>query len=61
MLLTRCMHLTARLSKALAAAAGTILAWNNSAMYAGILLGSALGGALRDAVRDALAGALGAA
>jgi predicted MFS family arabinose efflux permease len=36
----------ARLAQAFPSAAGTILAWNNSAMYAGILLGSALGGPL---------------
>jgi predicted MFS family arabinose efflux permease len=36
----------ARLALAFPAAAGSILAWNNSAMYAGILTGSALGGLL---------------
>jgi predicted MFS family arabinose efflux permease len=34
----------ARLALAFPAASGSILAWNNSAMYAGILTGSALGG-----------------
>ena len=34
----------ARLAAAFPAAGGTLLAWNNSAMYAGILVGSAAGG-----------------
>jgi MFS transporter, DHA1 family, purine base/nucleoside efflux pump len=35
-----------RLATVFPAASGSILAWNNSAMYAGILAGSALGGLL---------------
>ncbi|MGH3399826.1 MAG: MFS transporter, partial [Streptosporangiaceae bacterium] len=40
----------ARLALVFPAASGSILAWNNSAMYAGILTGSALGGLLLHAL-----------